>query len=47
MKVMFNKKLLKVMKYADNIIKGFATSISIIFSSLVSYLIFNDLVINT
>ncbi len=30
-------------KYADNILKGFATSISIIVSSIFSYLILNDL----
>lgn len=30
-------------KYADNILKGFATSISIILSSIFSYLILNDL----
>ena len=35
-----------VMKYADNIVKGFATSISIIFSSIVSYAFLNDLVVN-
>ncbi len=35
-----------VMKYADNIVKGFATSISIVFSSIVSYYFFNDLVPN-
>lgn len=34
------------MKYADNIVKGFATSISIVFSSIVSYYFFNDLVPN-
>lgn len=31
-----------VMKYADNILKGFATSLSIILSSLVSFFIMND-----
>merc|ERR1711902_196353 len=31
-------------KYADNILKGFATSISIIVSSVFSYLVMNDLV---
>ena len=30
-------------KYADNILKGFATSISIIVSSVFSYLVLNDL----
>ena len=35
-----------VMKYADNIIKAFATSISIVFSSIVSYAFLNDLVIS-
>ncbi|XP_065657395.1 UDP-N-acetylglucosamine transporter isoform X2 [Hydra vulgaris] len=31
-----------VVKYADNILKGFATSLSIVASSLASYYIFND-----
>ena len=31
-------------KYADNILKGFATSISIIVSSIFSYLVLNDLI---
>uniref|UniRef100_A0A0N5BG64 UDP-N-acetylglucosamine transporter n=1 Tax=Strongyloides papillosus TaxID=174720 RepID=A0A0N5BG64_STREA len=31
-----------VVKYADNILKGFAVSLSIILSSLMSYLVFND-----
>ena len=31
-------------KYADNILKGFATSISIIVSSVFSYLVLNDLI---
>ncbi|CAF1130644.1 unnamed protein product [Rotaria sp. Silwood1] len=31
-----------VIKYADNIIKGFATSLSIIFSSVISYFILHD-----
>jgi len=31
-----------VIKYADNIIKGFATSLSIILSSVVSYFVLND-----
>ena len=35
-----------VMKYADNIVKGFATSISIIFSAFVSHFIYHDLKIN-
>merc|ERR1719187_1277895 len=30
-------------KYADNILKGFATSVSIIMSSLVSWLLLDDL----
>lgn len=30
--------------YADNILKGFATSISIIVSSLFSYLVMDDLI---
>ncbi|XP_065573626.1 UDP-N-acetylglucosamine transporter-like [Artemia franciscana] len=34
------------MKYADNILKGFATSISIILSSICSYLILNDFKFN-
>lgn len=33
-----------VVKYADNILKGFATSVSIVLSSLVSYFILNDFV---
>jgi len=32
-----------VIKYADNILKGFATSVSIILSCLFSYVVFNDL----
>lgn len=31
-----------VIKYADNILKGFATSLSIIISALISYLVLND-----
>lgn len=36
-----------VIKYADNILKGFATSISIILSSIVSYFFLRDFVPNT
>lgn len=31
-----------VIKYADNILKGFATSLSIIISALISYLVLED-----
>ncbi len=31
-----------VMKYADNILKGFATSLSIVLSSVVSYFFLSD-----
>ena len=31
-----------VVKYADNILKGFATSVSIVVSSLVSFYFLND-----
>ena len=31
-----------VVKYADNILKGFATSISIVVSSVISYYILQD-----
>lgn len=31
-----------VIKYADNILKGFATSVSIIVSTLISYFLLND-----
>ena len=31
-----------VIKYADNILKGFATSLSIILSSIVSYFLLQD-----
>jgi len=33
-----------VIKYADNIIKGFATSLSILFSSVISYLVLHDFI---
>nr|AKN21637.1 slc35a-1 [Schmidtea mediterranea] len=36
-----------VIKYADNILKGFATSISIILSSIFSYYILSDFIPNT
>ena len=32
-----------VMKYADNILKGFASAISIILTSFISYIFLNDL----
>ena len=35
-----------VVKYADNVLKGFATSISILISSLVSWYVFQDLDVN-
>lgn len=35
-----------VVKYADNVLKGFATSLSILISSLVSWYMFFDLDIN-
>ncbi|XP_046372419.1 UDP-N-acetylglucosamine transporter-like isoform X1 [Haliotis rufescens] len=35
-----------VIKYADNIVKGFASALSIVLSCLVSYLIIGDLTIN-
>lgn len=35
-----------VVKYADNVLKGFATSLSILISSLVSWYMFHDLDIN-
>lgn len=31
-----------VIKYADNILKGFATSLSIILSTLISYFLLQD-----
>ena len=31
-----------VIKYADNILKGFATAISIVISSLLSYFVLQD-----
>ena len=33
-----------VMKYADNILKGFATSVSIVISSVVSYFFLSDFI---
>lgn len=35
-----------VVKYADNVLKGFATSLSILISSLVSWYMFHDLDVN-
>lgn len=35
-----------VVKYADNVMKGFATSISILISCVVSYSLFHDVSIN-
>ena len=35
-----------VVKYADNVLKGFATSLSILISSLVSWYVFHDLDVN-
>jgi UDP-sugar transporter A1/2/3 len=35
-----------VVKYADNVLKGFATSLSILLSSLVSAMYFADIDIN-
>ena len=35
-----------VIKYADNILKGFATSLSIILSSIVSYYFLKDFIPN-
>ena len=35
-----------VIKYADNILKGFATSLSIILSSLISYFFLQDFIPN-
>lgn len=35
-----------VVKYADNVLKGFATSISILLSALVSAIYFHDININ-
>ena len=36
-----------VVKYADNVLKGFATSLSIILSALVSAVYFSDVDINS
>jgi UDP-sugar transporter A1/2/3 len=35
-----------VIAYADNIIKGFSVSISIVLSTLVAYFVLNDIVLN-
>jgi UDP-sugar transporter A1/2/3 len=35
-----------VVKYADNVLKGFATSLSILLSAVVSMIMFNDIDIN-
>ena len=35
-----------VVKYADNVLKGFATSISILISSIVSFYFFHDIKVN-
>jgi UDP-sugar transporter A1/2/3 len=35
-----------VITYADNIIKGFAMSLSIVLSTLISFLVLNDLNLN-
>lgn len=35
-----------VVKYADNVLKGFATSISILLSAVVSSMYFHDITIN-
>jgi UDP-sugar transporter A1/2/3 len=35
-----------VVKYADNILKGFATSLSIVLSSIVSFFYFHDISVN-
>ena len=32
-----------VIKYADNILKGFATAVSIVLSTVLSYLVLQDL----
>lgn len=36
-----------VVKYADNVLKGFATSLSILLSSLISLAYFHDVSINS
>ena len=36
-----------VVKYADNVLKGFATSLSILISALASWYMFHDLDVNT
>ena len=35
-----------VVKYADNILKGFATSVSIVVSSIISYYLLKDFMPN-
>jgi len=35
-----------VVKYADNVLKGFATSLSILISSVVSFYFFHDIEVN-
>lgn len=35
-----------VVKYADNVLKGFATSLSILISSVVSFYFFHDIKVN-
>jgi UDP-sugar transporter A1/2/3 len=46
MKALGGLVIAAVIKYADNIMKGFATSISIILSSIASYFILKDFVPN-
>ena len=35
-----------VVKYADNVMKGFATSLSIIISAIISFVMFHDVEVN-